>query len=232
MKRRTGSPSGRKQERRKSAAKATTKNVGLTTKAIGDAGWTNLFASRTLARLLTTFLTHSDTAFYQKELADAAGTGLYAVQRALARLEKAGLVVKTPRGNRVYYRANRSHPAFTDLKRVVLKTIGLGDALRAALAPLAKRVRVAFIYGSFARGEDTAGSDIDLLLVGDLTPREASAILGSATRELGREFNPTIYPPEEFRGKVRAGHHFIMELLKGDKIYLIGDENDLARLAF
>jgi predicted nucleotidyltransferase len=164
-------------------------------------------------------------------LADGAGTGLYAVQRELVRLEKAGLVIRTPRGNRVYYRANRSHPAFEDLKRVILKTIGLGDALRAALAPLADRVRVAFIYGSLARGEETAGSDIDLLLVGDLTLREASAVLGPAGRDLGREFNATVYPPEEFRTKAREGHHFISAVLKGEKIYLIGDEIALKGLA-
>jgi DNA-binding IclR family transcriptional regulator len=91
------------------------------TKTIGDASWEGLFASGTLARLLTTFLTRPETALYQKELADGAGTGLYAVQRELARLERAGLVVRTPRGNRVYYRANRTHPAFEDLKRVIFK---------------------------------------------------------------------------------------------------------------
>lgn len=208
----------------------TTKTVGQMTKTIGDAGWEGLFASGTLARLLTTFLTRPEAALYQKELADGAGTGLYAVQRELARLERAGLVVRTPRGNRVYYRANRSHPAFEDLKRVILKTMGLGDALRAALTPLADRVRVAFIYGSLARGDETAGSDIDLLLVGDLTLREASAILGPVGRDLGREFNATVYPPEEFRTKAREGHHFISEVLRGKKIFLIGDKVDLKGL--
>ena len=99
----------------------TTKAVAQMTKTIGDASWEGLFASGTLARLLTTFLTRPETALYQKELADGAGTGLYAVQRELARLERAGLVVRTPRGNRVYYRANRTHPAFEDLKRVIFK---------------------------------------------------------------------------------------------------------------
>jgi uncharacterized protein len=220
-----------KQTRRKRATRRTTKSIGRTTKSIGNSPWAGLFASATLARLLTTLLTRPDNTFYQKELADAAGTGLYAVQRELARLEKAGIVVKTPRGNRVYYKANRSQPAFEDLRRVILKTVGLGDALRTALAPLANRVPLAFIYGSVARGEDTAGSDIDLLLVGDLTLREASAVLGPVARELGREFNPTIYPPEEFKTKAVEGHHFISELLKANKIYLIGDEDDLEGLA-
>jgi len=217
--------------RPKEAMRKTTKTIGRMTKSIGDGGWEGLFASRTLARLLTTLLTRPDTAFYQKELVNDARTGLYAVQRELARLERAGLVVKTPRGNRVYYRANRSHPAFEDLKRVILKTMGLGHALRAALTPLANRVRVAFIYGSLARGEERAGSDIDLLLVGELTLRDASAVLGPVGRNLGREFNATVYTPEEFRTKATEGHHFISAVLKGEKIYLIGDEIDLKGLA-
>jgi predicted nucleotidyltransferase len=207
-----------------------TKTVGRTTKTVGDTGWSVLFASRTLARLLTVFLAHADKDFYQKELADKTGAGLYAVQRELARLEKTGLVFRTPRGNRVYYRANRKHPAFEDLKRVVLKTMGLGEALRSALAPLAGRVRVAFIHGSFARGEEIPESDMDVLLVGNLSLREVSAILGPVGRELGREFNPTVYTPGEFRAKAREGHHFVAELLKSEKIYLIGDGHEIERI--
>lgn len=149
----------------------------------------------------------------------------------MARLEKAGLVVKTPRGNRAYYQANRGHPAFEDLKRVILKTFGLGDAIRAALAPAADRVRVALVYGSFARDEETAASDIDLLLIGDLTLRDVANLLGPVARRLGREFNPTVYPPEEFRRKAKEGHHFVTEILRGEKVFLIGNEDELEGLA-
>jgi predicted nucleotidyltransferase len=213
--------------RAKKKPKKTTKIFGRSTKNLGDRGWVGLFASPTMARLLTVFLTHAEKDFYQKELAEATGAGLYTVQRELARLDKAGLVTRMPRGNRVYYRANRAHPAFEDLKRAILKTSGLGEALRAALASLADRVRVAFIYGSFARGEEKAGSDIDILLVGDLSLREASTVLGPAGRELGREFNPAVYPPDEFKTKVAEGHPFLTELLKGEKIYLVGDEHEI-----
>ena len=208
----------------------TTKSVGRTTKILGDRAWDALFASRTLARLLTTFLTHSEKDFYQKELAEATRAGLYTVQRELARLEKAGLVTRMPRGNRVYYRAHRDHPAFEDLKRVILKTMGLGEALHAALASLTDRVRVAFVYGSLARGEEKAGSDIDVLLVGELSLREASTVLGPVGRELGREFNPAVYPPDEFKAKVAEGQHFVREVLKGEKIFLVGDVHELERI--
>lgn len=168
--------------------------------------------------------------FYQRELADAAGTGLFAVQRELARLERAGLLVKTRRGNRAYYRTERRHPAYEDLKRLIVKTVGVGDALRAALAPLRDRVRAAFIYGSFAAGAETSASDIDLLLVGDLTSREAAAVLGPVGRGLGREFNPAVYPTAEFRKKARAGHPFVSAVIREAKIFLVGDEHDLAGL--
>lgn len=211
-------------------SRSKTKKLGRTTSILGDAGWIEIFASLTMARLLAILLTHADKTFYQKELAEALDTGLYTVQRELARLEKAGLVMRMPSGNRVYYKTNRNHPAFEDLKRVIVKTLGLGRALREALAPLSDRVRVAFIYGSFACGEETEESDMDLLLVGDLSLRDASAVLGAAGRELGREFNAVVYLPDEFKTKVAKGHHFATEVLKGKKIYLIGDEREIEKI--
>lgn len=229
MKRRAN-PGNLKKWQREVQSVHSTKKFCQLTKSIGGSGWEGLFASQTLARLLSVLLVRSGATFYQRELAEAAGARLYAVQRELTRLEKAKLVVRAPRGNRVYYRVNREHPAFEDLKRAVVKTIGLGDALRAALAPLAGRAGLAFIYGSFARGEETPGSDIDLLLVGNLSLREASAVLGPVGRSLGREFNPAVYPPGEFRKKAKENHPFIAEVLKGEKIYLIGGDSDLKEI--
>ena len=198
---------------------------------IGESGFSQLFASETLVALLRVFLLRADDSFYQRELADASGARLYLVQRELGRLERAGLITKVPQGNRVYYRANRGHPAFEDLKRVFLKTIALGEALRAGIAQLSGRVRVAFIYGSYAAGQETTESDVDLFLIGDLSSREAAAVLGPVGRELVRELNTAVYPPAEFRRKAREGHHFIQEVLGGPKVFLIGDEHDLAELA-
>ncbi len=217
-----------RRRRARPAAHKTTNRVGQFTNAVGNTGWGQIFASRTLVALLRLFLLNPDRAFYQRELADAAGTGLYAVQQELTRLERVSLVVKTPRGNRSYYTADRSHPAFEDLKRVVIKTIGLGDTLRSSLAPLKDRVRIALVYGSYAKGEETAGSDIDLLLVGDLSSREAATFLGPLGRELGLELNLVVYSPEEFARKSKDGHHFITEVLKGPKVLLIGSQHELA----
>jgi len=213
------------------AASDSTNTIGQSTNAVGQNGWGQLFASETLVALLKKFVLQPEASFYQRELADAAGTRLYSVQRELARLERSGLVVKEARGNRIYYRANRFQPAFEDLRRVIIKTVGLVETLQEALTPLRGRLRMAFVYGSFASGQEQAGSDIDLFLVGDLSLREVAAVLTPLARELGRELNPTIYPPEEFRGKFRQGHHFITEVVRGPKLLLIGGEDDLAALA-
>jgi predicted nucleotidyltransferase len=207
-----------------------TNDLGQSTNMIGQNSLTQLFASETLVALLSILLTRPEESFYQRELVEATGARLYLVQRELRRLERSGIVTRAPRGNRVYYRANRGHPAFDDLKRAFLKTIALGDALRAALAPLAHQVRAAFIYGSYAAGHESAQSDIDLFLIGDLSSREAAAILGPIGRGLGRELNTVVYPPAEFSRKVREQEHFVTELLRGPKLFLIGDEHELAEL--
>jgi predicted nucleotidyltransferase len=181
--------------------------------------------------VLSLFLLHPEEEFYQRGVAETTGSALLEVQRALKRIERTGLVTKTRRGNMIYYKAERLHPAFEDLKRVFLKTVALGDLLREALAPLADRVKLAFIFGSLAQGRENAQSDIDLFLVGELSLRETTKILGPVTSELAREFNPVVYSSEEFKKKARENHHFITEVIKGPKIWLIGNEDELAKLA-
>ena len=208
-----------------------TNKVGRATNNIGDAGIESLFASKTLAALLREFMIASEREFYQSELARLQQVRLYSVQRELARLEKAGLILKSVHEDkRPYYHANREHPVFEDLKRIFLKTIAVGDWLREAIAPLGEKVSLAFIYGSYASGRETAKSDVDLLLVGNLTMRAAAKVFGPIRRELGRELNTAIYPPEEFRQKARQGHHFVRQVLSEPKIFLVGSEDELRKL--
>jgi len=208
----------------------TTKRSQLTTKRSQLSSLAELFPNPALVRVLSLFLLHPEEEFYQRDIAETTGNALLQVQRALKRVERAGLVTKTKRGNIVYYKADRMHPAFEDLKRVFLKTVALGDVLRDALAPLADRVKLAFIFGSLAQGKETAQSDIDLFLVGGITLREASRALGGVVSELGREINPVVYPVAEFKKKVKEGHHFMSELIRGPKIWLIGNEDELKRI--
>ena len=135
------------------------------------------------------------------------------------------------RGHQVYYQANPLCPVFEELKKLVVKTVGVGAALQAALTPLADRINVAFIYGSIARSEERRQSDVDVLVVGKVTFAEVVSSVSEAQKAIGREINPTVYPPAEFRSKVAAGHHFLSTVLRGPMLFLVGDKRGLARLA-
>jgi predicted nucleotidyltransferase len=186
---------------------------------------------KTRRAVLALLYSHSDEAFYLRQLVRAAGAGLGAVQREVKRLSDAGIIQRTVRGRQVYYQANPQCPIFSELKSMVVKTTGIGDVLRAALASLTDRIKVAFIYGSVARGEEHRGSDVDILVVGDVTFAEVASRLSQAQEILGREVNPTVYPVAEFQSKLSAGHHFLKTILSGPMFFLIGGESELTRLA-
>jgi len=181
--------------------------------------------------VLALLYSHPDEAFYLRQLIRAAGVGQGAVQREVKRLSDAGIVRRTVRGHQVYYQADRRCPLFRELKSLAVKTAGVGDVLRAALAPLAERIRVAFIYGSLARAQARRASDVDLLVVGNVSFGDVVSALGAAQAALRREVNPTLYSPAEFQTKCAARHHFLTTVLREKKIFLVGDERELARLA-
>lgn len=181
--------------------------------------------------ILSVLFGHADEAFYLRQIVRTTGFGLGPIQRELKQLTQCGIIRRSVRGRQVYFQANLDSPIFPELKSLIIKTVGIGDTLRAALAPIAGQLEVAFIYGSIARGEEGHRSDIDLLVVGDIAFADVVVNLQAAQKLLGREIFPTVYPPDEFKAKMRAKHHFLTSVLKGPKIYLIGDENELRRLA-
>jgi predicted nucleotidyltransferase len=146
------------------------------------------------------------------------------------RLSDVGIIRRIVRGRQVYYQANPECPVFEELRSLVVKTAGVAEVLRAALTPLADRVAVAFVYGSMASGKERRGSDVDILVIGDVTFSETVQALGRTQETLRREINPTVYPSREFRAKLRKGHHFLKAVLEEEKIFLIGNVRELARL--
>ena len=190
---------------------------------------TTLFA-RSRRAVLALLYGHPDQEFYLRQVIRASGGGVGGIQRELDRLTKAGIVLRTVRGSQVFFQANADCPIFEEIKALMAKTAGAADLLRAALAPLGDRIRVAFVFGSVARAQQNAGSDVDLLVVGEVAFGEVVAALADAQAKLRRDVNPTVYPPEEFSAKASAGHHFLRGVLKREKIFLIGDERELARL--
>jgi predicted nucleotidyltransferase len=186
--------------------------------------------TRATSRTLAVLVLHPDQAFYQRELAARAGVPLRAVQRTIARLAKADLVTVDHRGSHVYYQIKASNPIYPELRGLITKTIGLVTPLADSLASL-PGIMVAFIYGSFARGEAGQNSDVDLIVVGDVSFQDVVRRLHSAQETVSREINPTVYSPAEFRHKVAEGHHLVTSVLEEPKLFVVGGADDLARLA-
>lgn len=185
--------------------------------------------TRVQQRVLGLLFGNAGRSFYANEIIAMAGSGTGAVQRELARLEGAGLVTVTRSGRQKYYQANAAAPVFAELRALVLKTAGLADVLRAALAPMAAAIHAAFVYGSVARNEDTASSDIDVMVVSDtLTYADLFGALEEATGELGRRVNPTVYDRAELAERVSERNAFVTRVLAQPKFWLIGSERDLA----
>ena len=154
------------------------------------------------------------------------GTG--AVQRELADLSAAGLLTVSKQGNQKHYQANASAPVFAELRGLVLKTMGLADVLRAALAPLTGQIDGAFIYGSVARQQDTAQSDVDVMIVSStLGYGDVFGALEAATVSLGRKVNPTLYSLADWAQRLDSDNAFATRVWRQPKIWLIGNEAQL-----
>jgi predicted nucleotidyltransferase len=183
----------------------------------------NALFSRTQQRVLGLLYGNPERSFFATEIFKYAGAGRGTVQRELARLGSSGLATVTRIGNQKHYRANPDTPIFSELRSVILKTSGLAEPLRDALAPLAGRIDLALIYGSVARGEAHGGSDVDLLVVAsEVTLEQLFARLERAERIVGRKINPTLLTPDEFRRRRRDGNPFLKKVLAGAMIPLIG----------
>ena len=180
-------------------------------------------------RVLAYLFGQPERSFFATELIKLAGGGSGAVQRELARLEDSGLVMVTRLGTQKHYQANPKSPIFSELCGIAQKTVGLAEPLRDALKPLAKRIAAAFVYGSVAKKKDTAASDIDLMVIsGKVTYADLFTVLEEVSARLGRKVNPTVYSPQELSKRVKQGNAFVTRVLTQPKIWLIGDESDLA----
>jgi len=183
----------------------------------------------TQQRVLALFFGQPERSYYATEVIGLAKAGSGSVQRELARLSQSGLITAQAVGNQKHYQANPASPVFAELAGIVQKTFGLAQPLRAALTSLAKRITAAFVYGSIAKKQDTAGSDVDLMIVSDsLAYSDVFAVLHDAIQRSGRTINPTIYTRKELAKRIKSGDSFVTRGLEQPKIWLIGGEGDLA----
>jgi predicted nucleotidyltransferase len=179
-------------------------------------------------RVLAYLFGQPSRSFFATELIGLAGGGSGAVQRELARLAGSGLVTVRRVGTQKHYQANPAAPIFAELCGIAQKTVGLAEPLRESLAPLAKRITAAFVFGSVAKRGDTATSDIDVLVLSDSVDyADVFAALQAAEAKLGRTVNPTVYTPADWRRKRKSGNAFVVKVGKQPKMFLIGTEQAL-----
>lgn len=209
--------------------KETGRKISEAAALYASASLSDALFTRTQQRVLALLFGQPGRVFSVNELIQATGAGSGAVQREIARLAGSGLLAMEQVGNQKRYRANPDSPIHDELVGIVRKTFGLAIPLREVLAPFADRIEVAFVYGSVAKRNDTATSDIDLLIVSDdLAYAEVMKALHPLTEPLGREINPTLYTRADLRKRIDAGNSFIVRVLAQPKLWVIGDEHDLA----
>jgi len=179
---------------------------------------------KTRQGILAATLVQAEKAWYAAELAHRLGVPSSSLQRELHDLSEAGILKTSRQGRMVYYQANRDSPVFPDLRGLLLKTAGLVDVLAEALKPVAAKVATAFVYGSIAAGSDEADSDIDLMVVGQVSPQDLALPLRRARESLGREINPTVYTPAEFERKHAANDPFLRQVLDRPKLVVLGKQ--------
>jgi len=193
------------------------------------AGLSDALFTRTQGRVLGLLFGQPHRSFFGAEIISLAGSGSGAVQRELARLEHAGLVTVRWIGRQKHYQANPRSPVYKELRSVVQKTVGLLDPLRDALQMLAAKIEAAFVYGSVASRQDTAQSDIDLLIISDeLTYGDVFKALEPASQKFGRRVNPTVYTTDDFKSRLRRQNAFLTRVLQRPRLWLIGSDRDIA----
>lgn len=184
---------------------------------------------KTRQRLLAILFGQPGRSFYASELIALTRAGSGAVQRELVDLTQVGLLTSNKVGNQKHYQANPASPVFAELRALVLKTVGLADVLREALAPLSGQITLAFVFGSMAKGQDTTQSDVDVLLVSDaLGYGDVFAALEGASQVLGRTINPALYGSADFQSRRLGDNAFINRVMQQPKIWLIGQEESLS----
>jgi predicted nucleotidyltransferase len=184
--------------------------------------------SKTQQRLLGLLFGQPDRSFYATELIALAAAGSGAVQRELARLEQSGLVTVRRIGAQKHYQANADSPIYDELRGIARKTVGLAEPLRSALAPLAPKIVAAFVYGSIAKKQDTASSDIDLMVVSDaLSHGDLFKVLEPLNEQLRRAISPTVYTRAELTKRIKQKNHFVTRVLAQPKLWIYGKEDDL-----
>jgi len=184
-----------------------------------------LLSSRARAEIFRLLFSGTGEELHVREIERRSGLNDSTLRQELRKLVRLDLVQSRRDSNRVYYRAKTESPLYPEIRNLVLKTAGLSDVLKSALKD--RRIRVAFVFGSIVRGEETAGSDVDLMVIGQLGLRDLSRLLSGIEEKIGREVNPHVFHEAEFRKRVRAKEYFVSSVMETPKIFIIGSHHEL-----
>ena len=176
--------------------------------------------------LLALFFTNPSQKYYLRELQRMLGYSAGNIRRELLRFQSDNLFSTQKTANLLYYSVNTEHPLFEELKSIIAKTVGVEGSLRKKLSAI-KRIKISFIYGSFASKSQKAASDIDIMIIGDPEISDLNEEIARLEKKLKREINITLYSLEEYKAKKKSKSGFILDLLKNPKIILTGKEDDL-----
>jgi predicted nucleotidyltransferase len=188
----------------------------------------DVVSSRRKAEIFRLLFGMDQRNYHLRELTRQSGLALGTVQQELARLVKVALVTARRDGNRVYYQANQENPVYEDLRNIVLKTAGLVNVLQGALQD--PGIQLAWVFGSLAANSARSESDVDLMVIGNVSLRRVAQLLSGSAERLGREINPHILTTAEFRRRKDAADHFISSVLASPRLFVIGSENELTKL--
>ncbi|MEM3030882.1 MAG: nucleotidyltransferase domain-containing protein [Candidatus Micrarchaeia archaeon] len=184
-----------------------------------------LITSRVKRKLLAFFFANPENEFYIREVSKRLGEETNAVRSGLQALADAGILYSNRKGNLRYFGVNKKCPIFEELKTMLLKTEGLGDAMRKELEK--SGALFAFVYGSYAEGKERKGSDIDLMVIGDIHIDDFNKIISRIERKIGRDVNYLVYPEKEFAEKLSSG--FLRDVVRSRRIMLVGEEDAFKR---
>ena len=187
----------------------------------------NALFTTTQQKVLGLLYAQADKSFYTKEILRLTGMGVATIKRELDRMLAAGILSMTRIGNQHHYQANSECPIYSELLGIVKKTFGISDVLREALSPLVDDIDWAFVFGSVANDKETFASDIDLMVIGDVSFADVVNVLYSVQEQLGREINPKIYRKEEWIQMRKSNDAFIKDVLAKPQMDVIGNDYGL-----
>ncbi len=187
-----------------------------------------ILSSRARAEIFRLLFSGTGIELHIREMQRRSGLTDGTIRQELRKLARLDLVCGRRDSNRVYYRANAENPLFPEIHGLVIKTVGLVDILREALQD--ERIRIAFVFGSIARGEEKAHSDVDLMVIGSIRLRPLSGLLSGVSQQIGREINPHLLSEAEFKKRQNEKDHFLTRVMESPKVFIVGNQNDLSAM--